>query len=223
MGRRPLFKNNNKFFEELKNKFDNKIPFAFSRWGDGEWATVSKENTEDTNCDGNIYYKDLGDKLESIVSEKQNYYMGHQNNKNMFSLRQNYPQDWVNSDLLHEMSEAGELHRFFKIFDAHHIVYIGNKSLSKLPFVDEFIEIPYKNVWLDYVEVMEEIKSKIVDKLFKVFLFSAGMASNSFIHDAWMYNKENIYMDASSAFDPYVGRISRSYMKGLTINSNNVY
>lgn len=217
--RRGIFKNNNEFYLELKHKIDNRIPFAFSRWGDGEWLTVSKTNPSDSNVDGNFYYLDLADKLISIVSEKQSYYMGHQNVVTSYSLKDQYPQDWVNSDILHEMSEDGELNLWFEIFDKQHIVYIGNESLSKLPFINEFIEIPYNNVWLQYDLTMDEIKSKIEKNKFKVFLFSAGMASNALIHDLWEFNNQNIYMDASSAFDPHVGRITRSYMKSLPVNS----
>ena len=217
MARRNMFFDNEKFIQELTDKFNNKMPFAFSRWGDGEWLTVSKSDPNDSNCDGNYYYLDLADKLISIVSEKQDYYMGHQNVVTAYSLKDDYPQNWVNSDLLHELSEDGELGIFFEIFSKQHIVYIGNESLSKLPFINEFIEIPYNNVWLQYNDVMSEIKSKIVKDHYKVFLFSAGMASNAFIHDLWNHDNKNVYMDASSAFDPYVGRRSRSYMHGLNL------
>lgn len=206
-----MFFNNDSFLRELQDNLNNKIPFAFSRWGDGEWMTVSKSNPNDFNCDGNYYYLDLADKLISIVSEKQDYYMGHQNVVGAYTLKDKYPQNWVNSDLFHELSESGGLNDVFEMFSKEHVVYIGNKSLSKLSFIDEFIEIPYNNVWLKYDEVLLEIKSKIVDSQYKVFLFSAGMASNAFIHDLWKYNNKNVYMDASSAFDPYVGRKSRSY------------
>ena len=214
-----MYFNNDSFLQELKDKLNNKTPFAFSRWADGEWLTISKENPSDSNCDGNYYYLDLADKLISIITEKQDtVYMGHQNVAHAYSLRDKYPQDWVNSDLLHELSEERGLDDVFEMFSYQHIVYIGNESLSKLSFIDEFIEIPYNNVWLKYEEVMSEIKSKMVDDEYKVFLFSGGMASNAFIHDLWEYNNKNVYMDVGSAFDPYVGRNSRSYHHKLNLD-----
>lgn len=199
------------FLNELKFKLLNQIPFAFSRWGDGEWYTVAQDRTWDSNCDGNIYYKDLGEKLKNIASTPQSYYMGHQHGTNNLK----YPQNWVNSDILHDLSIERGLNEMFDVFSKIHIVYIGNESLSSLPFIDEFIEIPYNNVWLQYNEVIKLIKSKIKLETPKVFLFSAGMASNAFIHDLWNLNKENTYMDASSAFDPYVGKITRNYHNKL--------
>lgn len=206
------------FLNKLKYKLLNKTPFAFSRWGDGEWYTVDQDRTEGSNCDGNIFYKDLGEKLKNIAITPQPYYMGHQHGTNNLE----YPQNWVNSDILHDLSIERGLEEIFNIFSKTPIVYIGNESLSYLPFINEFIEIPYNNVWLQYNEIMKLIKSKIKPKIHKVFLFSAGMASNAFIHDLWSFNKENTYMDASSAFDPYVGRNTRGYHDTLN-NIHKIY
>ena len=64
---------------EICEKLRDNVPFAFSRWGDGEWIMVSKtyDERKNANIDGNIYYDDLADKLKYIVSQKQDYYMGH--------------------------------------------------------------------------------------------------------------------------------------------------
>jgi len=51
-------------------------PFAFTRWGDGEWLNIAK--APGGNCDGNLYYHDLGEALEEIVSTKQEYVIGAQ-------------------------------------------------------------------------------------------------------------------------------------------------
>ena len=203
------------FLKELNNKILNKTPFAFSRWGDGEWFTVAQDRTDLANCDGNIYYKDLGEKLKNIASTPQPYYMGHQHGTN----NPDWPQKWVNSDIWHDLSIDRGMKEIFDILDKVHVVFIGNESLSALPFINEFIEIPYKNVWLQYEEILEKIKSKIKPEEHKIFLFAGGMASNAFIHDLWNHNDKNTYMDASSAFDPYVGRNTRGYHHRL----NNVH
>lgn len=196
-------------------KLSNCEPFAFSRWGDGEFFNVN--GVDGSNCDGNIYYKDMGEELLKILQVKQDYYMGVQTMV-MYSVNESkkYDQDWVDSDVFHRASINGGLEVLINQFDENNIVYIGNETLSKLPFINDFIEIPYNNVWLKREEVMNIIKSNL-DDTYKVFLFSAGMVSNYFIDKIWGIDKSNAYIDVGSVFDPYVGRLSRTYHKNLNI------
>jgi hypothetical protein len=192
------------------------MPFAFSRWGDGEWYNVNKKHGQ--NCDGNIYYSDLGDKLLQIVSTPRDYHMGVQTLM-PYSVEQSkrYPQHWGDSDVFHKASMKGELSKFIDVLHKMHVVYIGNQSLHDLPFINEFIEIPYNNVWLNYDDIFKQIVQTFDDRKFKVYCFSAGMACNVFIHDLWNCNKHNAFIDVGSVFDPYVGRNSRSYHNKLNI------
>jgi len=212
--------------QELNNKMLNKIPFAFSRWGDGEWLCLEK--IDDADCDGNIYYKDLSERLKKIATVTQPYYMGHQhgeptpNNHSLAIDKKAYPQTWVNSDIWHDLSIERGMKEIFNVLNNVHVVLVGNKSLSALPFINEFVEIPIKNVWLQYDEVLDKIKSKIKPNEHKVFLLAMGRATNVFIDDLWSYNDENTFMAASSAFDPYVGRKTRGYHHRLT-NIHKVY
>ena len=212
-------KKDKEFLYEICEKLRDQVPFTFSRFGDGEWLAISQAQPDGTNCDGNKYYKDLGKRLEEIISKKQDYYIGHQN-VDAYTLKKDYPQDWVNSDIFHELSEMQGLDYLFDLLNDIHVVYIGNKSLSSLPFVDEFIEIPYNNVWDNYNDVLNEIKNKMNDGIHKTFLLSTGMACEVFVHDLWNFNKDNTYMDVGSVFDPYVGRKTRSYHHRLQYISN---
>jgi len=198
----------NEFLYELCEKLRDEIPFAFSRWGDGEWATLTHNHTAfdkndevemtkmlsehvsgvpvtnqfnmwDTlhtlqkegkaNIDGNIYYKELGNRLKDIVSVGQDYYMGYMNTpfttikgEPIHDIMKNeYPQKWVNSDILHGLSARQGLSYIFELFESTHVVYIGNKSFRPLPFINEFVEIPYNNVWADYENILDKIKSLI--------------------------------------------------------------
>ena len=196
------------------NLIENKTPFAFSRYGDGEWQNIRMDLYPGSthNCDGNIYYSDLGKRLEEIVSTKQDYYMAIQRPsvRNWPWLVETYRQDWVDSDIFHEASKNTNLVELFKVLKKVNVVYVGNKSLSNLSFVNSFIEIPLTNCWNSYEKYLEEIKKHITAE-HKVFLFSAGMTANVFVHDLWQFNKKNSYIDIGSVFDPYVGRNTRSY------------
>ena len=59
-------------------------------------------------------------------------------------------------------------------------------------------------MWKAYDETLEQIKGSITPD-HKIFLFSAGMCANVFVHDLWEHNEKNTYIDAGSVFDPYVG------------------
>ena len=259
----------NQFLYELCEKIRDEIPFAFSRWGDGEWRNLTHDHPDfdegeeksmtkelsdhvsgvsidkkfhmvktlhdlqkegKANIDGNIYYRSLGKRLKDIASVKQDYYMGYMNTPftNVDgvpiheTMKNKYKQDWVNSDILHGFSIKGEFNYLFELLDSTHVVYIGNKSHQRsLKFVNEFVEIPYLNVWNIYDEVLSQVKDLINDE-HKVFLFSAGMATNIFVHDLWQYNKNNIYMDVGSAFDPFTGRKTRGYHNLFTRKNENI-
>jgi len=203
---------------KLENYIENlktNNPFALTRWGDGEWFNLNKKKGQ--NCDGNIYYEDLGDELLKIVSEKQNYHLGVQTLISYsVSQSENYPQDWVDADVFHKASSDGNLQEFIEVLENSHVVYIGNESLKNLSFVNEFIEIPYNNCWMIKDEIIKNVESTFSGKT-KVYLFSAGMATNYFIHELWNKNNKNIYIDVGSVFDPYVGRITRQYHRKLKI------
>lgn len=203
--------------EDINKKINKKTPFAFSRWGDGEWLNIRK--SPGMNCDGNIYYHDLGDELRKIVEVRQDYYLGAQDYKKfkLLSDVEKFPnQDWVDADVFHKASMENRLGSFIETLQEANILYVGNDTHRNLNFIDKFIEIPYSNVWKYKEKLLELLKSSI-DENHKIYLFSAGMATNVFIHEMWSINKENTYIDVGSVFDPYVGRKTRSYHHNLKI------
>lgn len=202
-----------KLFDVLCTKLKNRIPFAFSRWGDGEWFTVAKRQGH--NCDGNIYYPELGDRLHEIVSVKQDYYMGKQN-VGLFSLADKYTQDWKEADVFHWASIDSKFQPWIDLLYKVPVIYVGNADLKKLPFIDLFIEIPQKNVWNIYADILEQITQALLFK-HSVVCFSAGMAANVFVHDLWEYSKEHTYIDVGSVFDPYIGKHTRTYHRNLKV------
>ena len=204
-------------YEEFIETIDSGVPFAFTRWGDGEWLNIRKSTGR--NCDGNLYYHDLGDALSKIVETRQDYILGFQDTQwRLPSDVDKYPdQDWVDADVFHKASMDNRLSSLIETLQTRRVVYIGNKDLKGLPFIDEFIEIPQNNVWLIREEVLEKIKGTIDSHVSKVYCFSAGMATNVFIDRLWKYNRTQTYIDVGSVFDPYVGKITRTYHNRLNL------
>jgi len=202
--------------KDIIYKIESNEPFALTRWGDGEWYNIRK--LQGANCDGNIYYPDLGDALKEIVSVKQDYILGAQDYKtfNLTSDVEDYDQDWIDADIFHKASMEGKLQPFIDILTSKQVTYIGNSDLVNLTFVNQFIVIPQNNVWLQKEELMEIVRSTF-ENTPKVYCFSAGMATNVFIHELWKENKTNTYIDVGSVFDPYVGKATRGYHRNLKI------
>jgi len=203
---------------EINSKIKTKTPFAFSRWGDGEWANVNKVKGQ--NRDECIYFEDLGDELYTIVSEEQDYFLGNQTLITSPYFMTQSPQKWIDADVFHKASIEGKLDSFIQVLYKTPIVYIGNPDLQSLPFINTFISIPYKNVWLDKDSVLKSIRNTF-NTVPKVYLFSAGVATNVFIDILWKENSTNTYIDVGSVFDPYVGKKTRSYHQSLKVTPLN--
>lgn len=203
-------------YEELCAQIQAKKPLALTRWGDGEWFNIAKR--VGSNTDDCIYYPDLGDELKKIVSIKQPYYMARRIDKHCAEDANGFHQNWIqlSASLFANASRGGNLPLFLDVLSQAHVVYIGNKFLGSLPFINEFVEIPIKNVWLERDRVLHQIRNTMTDEI-KVFCFSAGTATNVFIHQLWETHPNNIYLDVGSVFDPYVGRSTRSYHKKLKL------
>jgi hypothetical protein len=204
-------------YEKICGEIASSTPISFSRWGDGEWFNIEKR--PGSNCDGNIYYPDLGDALKAVASVKQPYYMGKQKATGCYSAADDFDQDWIHSDIFHWASIEGQLDLLWNSLKDPFVVYIGNDDLKTLPFINGFINIPPNNVWLQRDKLMEIIKGTIKDR-HTTYLFSAGMATNVFIDELYRFNSENSYIDVGSVFDPYVGKCTRSYHRNLKIGGS---
>lgn len=219
---------------DLCNLIASDQPFSLSRWGDGEWYAV--ESRPGHNCDQNDYnIKDelgqsLSERLQTILSTSKRlkfppYYMLSQRVGGCYSAEHLYDiQNWQSANIFHWASKDGQLsHLFNALKTATCVIYIGNASLSRLPFISQFIEIPDKNVFNQYNKILLDISNTFTDNAcqilsHKTYIFSAGMAANVFIDDLYNANPYNTYIDIGSVFDPYVGRNSRGYHHKLSID-----
>ncbi|MEF8811131.1 MAG: hypothetical protein V5A47_09435, partial [Bacteroidales bacterium] len=65
---------NNFSYKDLIDNLIDREPFAFARYGDGEWNAIFGK--DGTNCDGHEYYEDMGKRLADIVRSNPSYLMG---------------------------------------------------------------------------------------------------------------------------------------------------
>ena len=198
-------------------------PFAFSRWGDGEWACVLGRSG--CNCDGHPYTPSLGRALGNVLKGNPKYMLGMQpmaidlmrfeitkwltDNKLKFN--------WENADALHNMSEQGGTAKLTCLFRGRRIILVGPEYLHELKLfqLDNHIIVPEKNCWEAYEDIQDSLFSvKVRD--YDIVLFSASMMSKVLIDDLWKQGR-GVLLDCGSVFDPYCGRLTRKYHKNVKV------
>lgn len=193
--------------------------FAFSRWGDGEWKCIL--GYKGNNCDGHIYYPSLSKRLSEVIDSHPKYIMGMQplSVRVMWDNISNKANsiEWVNADALHYASINGVLNKFTDAIKNRNIILVCGSYMKGINIFkpNDICLIDSVNCYLNYDATLREVKGKIKDN--SVVLFCASMMSNVLIDDLFNLNNKCTYIDAGSVFDPYVGKISRSYHKTLKI------
>jgi len=222
-------------FDDMLNKLKGREPFAFSRWGDGEWSAVL--DVEGENCDGHRYFPDMSRRLREVLMDNPPYIFGMQSKAqqdmglqiNAWIHRHMHDREWADADILHDASIAGRMSEFFDACSVHEqIVFVGCYESARILFSSFCIDVrtPKRNAWLAY----ESTKGRIIDQFFYQFfdgenptiiLLSCGMMANVLIHDLWqMFGNTVTLIDCGSVFDPYLGVASRRYHKQILEREN---
>ena len=204
-----------------------KEQFAFSRWGDGEWACVLGHKGK--NCDGHQYHKSLSVALGNILKRRPAYYMGMQPMamRNMGASIRGWlncyqaGRAWHDADMLHTASMADRLGDFWKILKDRQVVLVSSfnpDEIGRVPLDVKTVNVPIKDAWLYYDNVLSMLsytaKNCVSDGA--VFLFCSGMMTNVLIDEMYKeYGDRFTLLDCGSLFDPLVGRNTRNYHKKI--------
>lgn len=208
------------------DKIEHREPFAFSRFGDGEWyAILGKEGK---NCDGHEYFPQMG--IELRQSLHSDYYhtvspvarrLGQDVLDNYLKEQGLSDMEWHPGNVFVKASLRGELRPLITAMRNIDLIYVGPGHLR--PFVaqqfprSEFLAIPQVNCYLQKEAIIAEVM-RMARGRFVLVGFSASMAANVIIDKLFrIWGKRNIMIDFGSLFDPYAGVRSRSYMRGMKI------
>jgi hypothetical protein len=223
-----------KFTEKIKNGEN----FAYARYADGEvllmrgnevglqtqafqvdnWKApnqltkVGKELLESlTHTESNYYYAIASDSLsdhyflmERLKTKKENL---------------TFANLWINSNY-QQMKE------FYLNFQKDSFVICNHKAVKDrfpfkvkelFPFPDNCIEY-WENYGDDYISQLSEYVSQVENQ---TFFISAGPVSELIVHNLYLVNPNNQYIDVGSSLDEFIhGRKTRPYMIEGTIYSN---
>ncbi len=204
----------NKPLDWYIDKIKNKEYFSQGMYGDGEWIAMFKERVGLGNAENTIYTPGLcRDLIDTLYFEDKNYLFSAPaglDSKEVFGpdkidryLRMRKVNvEFYEKDMWDKAMKSGELQKFIDVLQEHHVVYVSNKALSKLNFIDHFIEIPYPNCYDQRERIKEEIMSHNIPG---IYLFSCGLPAAIFVQDVHGKIPNSFFLDIGSIFDTFVG------------------
>ena len=228
-------------YDKFIGLINDNYHFALTRWGDGELKILNKEyinlltkgNGEfifDNNNSEHIKYSEL--LMDAFTYNSDDYYVGiackccvGDETFNKMKIQSKQPENnltWANIFVNSNYKFLDT--KLIPILNGKKIVIVYNKNgnTSNLPFntIKEFKV--GTNAWIDDYHLIDEIKQYINNNQIKdtIFLIAAGPLANIMVHQLWVNNNENTYIDIGSVLDKYLSlKLTRGYQLGYnTIN-----
>lgn len=213
-------------------KLKQKEPFAFSRFGDGEWACLL--GAPGQTCDGQTYLPALGALLRLALETPERPDLPYWRAIGPAALRIHrfeiadylisHPTafvQWYDTEAFINASLAGSMRPLCQVLNRRSILYVGPdhlRQLNKTMFsLRRFVAIPPK----DCFNHLEAIQKGIASALalwpdIDLIGFSCGPVANVLIDWLYRVNERPLTLiDFGSVFDLYCGVKSRSYMRNL--------
>lgn len=221
-------------FDYFLNKLENNEHFRYSRFNDGELIAIIGNQPQKTNCDGHIYFPEMGKKLKDvllnykwntnyILESFDHWYVRLPRIRNILLelKKENSELKFLNNDFIRISHEQKPID-FNKILDFlsnKKMVIIGPYYLSYLKkhFSFRHIDVPIKNCFLEIDRIINEMKN-ISDKESDVyFLLSASMPTNIII-DVFD-DEKNTYLDWGSVWDTFFVSPKFSFIRKRSTSS----
>jgi len=211
----------------LTGLLEARTPFAFSRWGDGEWSAVLGRGH--ANCDQQPYADGLRTALAEVLRDEPPYLLGLQ----PMAVRRFGPEiaawlerhgrwpAWLNADVWHQLSRKGALDTVIDLLRDRPVLLVGPAYLqaldARVPLVGH-VDVPT----VDAYAGLEAIQTDLADQLSRlgpggVVALSAGMVTNVIIHEycgrrpTRTSPATTTWIDFGAVWEPYVGRTNRTY------------
>lgn len=213
-------------YKDIVSNIANDVPFAWSRWGDGEWACMLPEakslahivnvarmrrQPEDTE----IMFE-YAKKMKDILLSRPSYYIGVQRicierfNEDIEPYYSKL-EKVCSSEMLHEASSRNWMQDLVDVLRTKRVCLVGPKYLSNLPFEFTHIVTREDDAWKEEERLINEVK-KVQDSC-DVFMYSVSFVSKILVDT--FHSNGNIHLDTGSVWDFYAGKKTRGYMKGL--------
>lgn len=215
-----------KEIELLYSRLQTRVPFAFSKYADGEWSAMcgGTVNNGEFIC---VPDPRLNRSKELLINsfryKHPSYYVGIscpccQGNE-FNRMREESGQD--ESNLTFANIFVNSNYSFYKQniipeYSKWKVNLIANEKskLDALPFkVERFFPISI-NAWYNNLDLVEQLKNLNTEG--ELYLFCAGPFGNILAHQLWKHNQKNVYLDVGSTLNPWLGfeGFQRGYLYG---------
>jgi hypothetical protein len=216
--------------------------FAWVRYSDGDWNCVFgcnagfkryawdgarkiDERADMPGTHSHDYDERLGEEMLAAIASEPDYHLGimpamlapdklPSSNKTIEFVETHPELRWCSSLILHKASMAGRLGEFFEALRGLDITVVSNAAMTGMrPWLGEFNHVvtPELNCWDEradlYPRIVEACRAP------GVVLFSCALPAKVWIRKAWLAGGEATLIDVGAVFDPYIGRMSRKYMR----------
>jgi hypothetical protein len=201
-------------------------PFAFSRWGDGEWSCLL--GRQGHNAAGMPYSAATRADLTAVLESHPAYEMGlsesvvHPRGMHrametavpawFCAHRVSIP--WVGADGLADRSMAGTLGPFVEALRTREAVLVGPSYFSNLrffPVVAQVVVPPRMRHEDEIARLVRQTLAALQEWPGSVVAISAGMSANVLIDRVHAVRPEATLIDCGSLWEPYLGRAVRKY------------
>ena len=202
---------------------EERKPFSYFRYGDGEFIALLNLNPGKSNIDRHEYFTDMGEKLKEVIIEapfKDNLYFGlhgtwHQSVIQKFVVSNGLmrKRHWV-VNLIHYFAIAKlQLMPFIEEIRKYDgdVVLVTHKGAEKMATIlkAKHVIIPFINAWSETERVLKECEEFIKKDKPTIYLFSASMASEPWMYALYKKNPNNFYIDLGTLWDGMLGISNR--------------
>lgn len=197
-------------------------PFAFSRWGDGEWSAIL--GREGQNCDGQPYTPELRTALSNVLRSRPSYLLGMQGLavqrfgaeiETWLGLEALNDLEWADAGVFHKASMKGRFEPMIEALRERGVALVGPARLSRLdglfPIVRHAV-VPERDAYstIDAWSVAAALAAATTRESV-VIAVSSGMGAKVLVHDLYGAFPGRTVIDFGSVWEPYVGHKNRNY------------
>ena len=212
-------------------------PFAFARYGDGEWLTILGYIGW-RNSNGCTFTQALSNDLKEVLKNQHPYYHAILNiarrkkgkEIQKFLIKNQIILEWYDGDVFLDATLKGQLFLLIEQIRERRVLYVGNEKLRGLnmrgrgffPYYD-YIQPPAQNAHAVKADIINRVCTSIVRNRIDFIGWSSGLASKVFIDEVYSRFPGVTQIDFGSQWDgffkplPHIKKMgrtgSRSYIR----------